>query len=139
MLAKDVLRTIPQSARTLRTLLPKEDATLSIAQIRILLLVKEGRGQTEMADILQVSMAAVSKTINALESQKVIKRTTGDDKRCYKLSLTSKGQKVLDQVLEQVEHIIDKGIAKLDATEKNQLKLGLSVLEKLMQSLPELR
>lgn len=138
MLAKEILRIIPASIRTIRRLSTGSlDGSITIHHLRVLLLVKEGQGQTQMAETLQVSLAAVSKMVNGLVIKDLIKRSPGKDGRCLNLDLTSKGIKTLSIVLGQVEERLESSLNELTPTEVKQLKSGLAVLDKLMNLVNE--
>jgi DNA-binding MarR family transcriptional regulator len=138
MLAKEILRIIPASIRTIRRLSTGSlDGSITIHHLRVLLLVKEGQGQTQMAETFQVSLAAVSKMVNGLVSKDLIKRSPGKDGRCLNLNLTSKGIKTLGIVLGQVEERLESSLNELTPTEVKQLKSGLAVLDKLMNLVNE--
>lgn len=133
MLSKTVLAVVPYSIRILRRLSAEAlEAPLTFQQLRILFLIKDGHGQTEIADILKVSTAAVSKMISGLEVKKFALRSPGKDRRSLELSLTSQGKKVLGQVSGKIERRLENKLKLLSKQELEELKKGLTVLEKLM-------
>lgn len=133
MLAKKILNSIPQSIRMIRHLsVCFMGNELTIQQFRILTLCKEGMGQTQMAQTLQISMAAISKMVDHLVKQNLLERHQGDDRRCLKLSLTPEGKKIQKKITGQVEKILNKNLEKLTNEEQVDLDRGLTVLDKLM-------
>ena len=94
-------------------------------------------GQTEMADTLQVTMAAISKMINALVEKKLVTRSQGKDRRCLTLKLTAQGKKILKLVTDHVARRLEIGLKRLDTKEKGDLLKGLEILERYMQFMKE--
>lgn len=133
MLSKSILSVVPLSIRTIRRLTAAAiTVPLSFQQLRVLILIREGKGQTEMADLLQVSTAAISKMISQLESKKYALRTPGKDRRSLDIKLTAEGTKVLNKVFGKLENQFEKNIKRLSKQEQTDLGKGLLVLEKLM-------
>lgn len=133
-----ILTSIPRAIRTIRRLSADLlNSDLTFQQFRILNLVNEGMGQTQMSQNLQVSMAAISKIVDLLVKRGLLKRETGEDRRCLTLSLTTEGKKVLKCVKTQVEKKIEIHYKKLTEKEKSELEKGLIVLDKLVGYLNE--
>jgi DNA-binding MarR family transcriptional regulator len=105
---------------------------ISFQQYRILSLIHEGMGQTQMSQSLQVTMAAVSKTVDGLVKKGFLHREPGEDRRCYKLNLTKRGDVLRKVVRGQVENELAKSYKKLTKQEQSDLNRGLEVLDKLM-------
>ena len=73
MLSEKLLDTIPYSIRTIRKLISEGlDGTFTLQQIRVLTLISEGQGLTQIADTLEVSLAAVSKMVSSLSKKKIL-------------------------------------------------------------------
>lgn len=108
------------------------DKGMTLQQLRVLFLINEGKGQTEMAEILQITTAAISKMMNLLVEKKYVIRQQGADRRCVKVKLTVSGKKVLDSVSGNIEAKIKTQLVHLTKKEITHLEEGLSVLEKLM-------
>lgn len=132
MLSKKILETIPYSIRTIRRLAGSYSGDLTFQKFRILTLVNEGMGQTQISQTTQVSMAAVSKIVESLVQLKLLVREQGEDRRSLKLKLTKEGEKVRKNIHEQIGRELDKNLKKLTKKEHEELKKGLLVLEKLM-------
>ncbi len=138
MLAEKLLETLPRSIRILRKFSAQGiGSALSFQQLRILSLINEGQGQTQIAETLQVSMAATSKVINYLHEQKLIIRKSGEDRRTQILSLTPKGKQLMNKVISFVRSKLDIGIQELSRTERDELFQGLAILDKLIQKVKE--
>lgn len=138
MISSKLVETIPKSIRVLRKLSSESfHGELTFPQIRALKLIEEGQGQTQMAETLQVTLAATSKMINCLLKKKLISKKSGQDRRTQILKLTSKGRATLAKVKIHVEKKLDIGIDDLSKEEKAQLIQGLIVLEKLMIKMKE--
>lgn len=138
MLSNKLLVSIPKAIRTIRRISAGSlQRDLTFQQLRILTLIDEGMSQTQMAQSLQVSMAAISKIVETLVNKKFLIRETGEDRRCLKLKLTPKGRKFHLAVKQSVSKELDIHLKKLTPKELSDLKRGLDVLDKLIGSLNE--
>ncbi len=138
MLSKKILSSIPPAIRTIRRISASSlGSELTFHQFRVLNLIYEGMNQTQMSQNLQVSMAAVSKIVDLLVKKNLLKRETGEDRRCVKLKLTKEGEKLRNHVRIIVEKELEKHLKKLSSKEQTDLKKGLDVLDKLMGFLNE--
>ncbi len=138
MLSKKILETLPHSIRVIRKLSTESlGGALTLQQMRVLNRVSEGMGQTEIAENLQVSLAAISKMINCLTKKKFIQSKEGLDRRTHVLTLTPKGRQTLDKITKYVSSKLDIGITILSKDEKDQLMKGLGVIEVLMKKVEE--
>jgi DNA-binding MarR family transcriptional regulator len=133
MLSKKLLDSIPQSVRILRRISAESlDQSVTFQQLRILNLVHEGQGPTQMAMSLQISMAAVSKVIDVLDKKKFISKSVGADRRTCVLKLTKKGRSILDKVGKHLMKRLSSGLEKLSDEERKALLEGLVILDQLM-------
>lgn len=138
MLSQDILRTIPQFIRVIRRLSTDQlDGAITLQHLRILILVSEGMGQSQMAETLQISLPAISKMVNGLVQRKLILTTPGVDRRCLKLKLTTKGKTTLNAVRREVEKEMTEALKNLSTSQCLELEKGLKVLDKLMIHLKE--
>ncbi len=116
-----------------------QNAELSFHQIRILYFISRGKSQTDMAEIMSVTPAAISKHIDGLVHEKFIIRKQGEDRRRQILTLTSHGKKTINKIYKTVDDRLDYSIDKLSILEKKQLELGLTILEKLTTMVNEVK
>jgi DNA-binding MarR family transcriptional regulator len=138
MLSTKLLETLPQTIRTLRHISAESlGGVLTLQQLRVLALVQEGQSQTQIAQTLYVSLAAVSKVISILAKKKLITRKSGDDRRTSILTLTPKGKNTLEKITGYVKSKLDEGISLLDKDEQDQLHKGLLLLDQLMLEMKE--
>lgn len=138
MLSKKLLESIPQSVRVIRKLsMESIGGALTLQQMRVLNRINAGEGQTEIAESLQVSLAAISKMIGCLTRKKIIQSKTGLDRRTHIHTLTPKGKQTLDKITKYVSAKLDIGIAELSKDEKDQLLNGLIILDQLMNKVKE--
>jgi DNA-binding MarR family transcriptional regulator len=134
MLAQSLLTSLPRSIRVLRRLSRESLAKgVTFGQLRLLFLVKEGLGTTQMAEALQVSVAAISKMINLLEQKKFLIKAPALDRRAVELKLTAQGNKILKMVSLQVEERLNRGLGELTQAEKKELARGILLLDRLME------
>lgn len=138
MLSAKLLESVPKSIRIIRKFSTQSLAGhLTLQQFRVLKLLSEGHGMSQIAEMLDVSMPAISKMVTLLVNQKLITRKAGADKRTQVIKLSVKGKSTLIKVKTYVESKLDTGIEGLSKDEKAQLLQGLTVLDKLMQKMKE--
>lgn len=138
MLAKKIHESIPRAIRSLRSMAVSVlDGSLTFHQTRILYLIKEGFGQSQIAETLQVSPAAVCKVMHQLTEHGLITMVPGEDRRARHLTLTAEGTKKFSAFSKQIEKKLNKHIDGLTLQEKEDLMKGLSVLDKLFGQIKE--
>lgn len=138
MLSSKLLESIPKSIRIIRKFASESmGGHLTLQQFRVLKLISEGHGMSQIAEMLEVSMAAISKMTTFLVNQKLITTKAGEDKRTQVIKLTAKGKSTLNKIKKYVEQKLDTGIDALSKEEKAQLLDGLLVLDKLMLKMKE--
>lgn len=131
-----ILQVIPSSVLAIRRLsLACLEGSISIHNLRILFVVKEGLSQSQMASVLQVSDAAVSKSVATLVRKKLLQKKAGKDKRSYKVMLTPEGKRLLKEAHEQVENALVESLRKFSKEEQEQMLKGILILDELMQSI----
>lgn len=137
MLATQVLELMPVSMRIIRGLLSHcLDGSITMNHIRVLGGVDKGYSQAEIASALNVSEAAVSKTIRALMEKKLLKKRLGIvDKRSWDVTLTKEGSRILNSVKKQMKDKLDEKIQQMPKADQVDLSRGLEALDKLMLSL----
>lgn len=138
MLSKELLRIIPQFMRVIRRLTTAQlDGSTTLQQLRIMIRVSEDMNQSQIADSLQISLPAVSKSIATLHQRGLVSRSEGQDKRSLKLKLTAKGKRTLTTVMEAVENELAIGSEQLSQNEKNDLLKGILSLDKILKKMKE--
>jgi DNA-binding MarR family transcriptional regulator len=138
MLVSAVIESVPNSIRILHKFVIESLAgSITLQQFRTMKLILEGYGSTQIAEMLSVSMAAISKMISSLEAKNLITKTQGSDRRSQVLKLTPQGKKILGQVKKQVEKKLQVGISQLGPAEQITLQNGLEALNKLMSLVKE--
>lgn len=138
MLSKKLLETIPKSIRTIRKLTSETlTESLTFQQMRILILINEGQSQSQMAETLQVSHAAISKMISFLTKKKLVVCKAGSDRRTHVLQVTPKSKVILKRTVNYVCSKLDIGINELSSDEKEQLMKGLLILDRVMTKVKE--
>lgn len=92
--------------------------------------------QTEIANRMNISTAAMSSTIKVLQKQGLVKKDTdSNDLRYNKISLTEKGKKMHDETLSQMLKI-DKEM--LSGFTDEEAQLFLTMLDKVQLNLNKL-
>lgn len=137
-LSAQILEVIPFSVRIIRRLSSSVlKGRVTIHHLRILVLVQEGMGQKGVSETLQVSEAAISKTIASLVEKKLLKKKIGVDKRSREITLTASGTRILKLARDLVEEQLIPELDSLKTDEKKKLKEGLEVLQKVMTGVKE--
>ena len=138
MLAAQVLELMPTSIRIIRGLASQcLDGSITMNHVRVLGAVDKGYSQAEVASIMSISEAAVSKTVAALVDKKLLKKKAGEDKRSWDVTLTREGARILGSVRKQMEDKFNKAIEKMSKSEQADLAKGMKALENLMLSLKD--
>lgn len=137
-LSAQILEVIPFSVRIIRRLSSSVlKGRVTIHHLRILVLIQEGMGQKGVSETLQVSEAAISKTIASLVEKKLLKKKIGVDKRSREITLTASGTRILKLARDLVEEQLIPELDSLKSDEKKKLKEGLEVLQKVMTGVKE--
>ena len=140
MLGKKLQTSVPQMMRLIRAeVIANLHNEINFEQVRLLKLISEGHHQKVMSEMMQVTPAAISKTIESMVTKGLVKRKTGEDRRCQILALTASGKKFLNKVMQSVELKLNASILNLSSTEQKQLDQGLSVLDKLTAMMKEVK
>ena len=138
MTSKKIVTTIPPSMRVLRKLSTDFlGECVSMHQLRVLKMVSEGFSQSEIASMVYVTNAAISKVIQSLVEKNLILRCEGKDRRSQGLVLTSEGKKILNRVSHHVEKKLNTALNELSPQERKDLDKGLDALNKLMELVNE--
>jgi MarR family transcriptional regulator, transcriptional regulator for hemolysin len=90
------------------------------------------RSQAALAERMMVDAPAVSRMVDRLEEDGLVKRCAGEDRRCVRLESTPAGLQEL-KFLEAAEHSLDEELLQhLTASEMSELK---RLMEKLQTGL----
>jgi|GEM_PF-6572912 len=135
-LASKTLKNIPRIVQILR-LKTAEFLTDSITtqQLRLLYLVDQHKTNSELAKMMFVSEAAVSKSLKMMIKQGLIKKTDSIDKRSSVLKVTPKGKKLRTKISARLESILDLEFKKLKPFEQEELSRALDKLVEVMEKL----
>ena len=137
-LPEKLLEMIPKSVRMLRKISAEAlDVSITFQQFRILKKISEGQSLTQMAETLQISLAAVSKTTESIVVKKFVVRKVAKDKRCQILKLTPLGKKILDKVGKHRRKVLSAALEKLSLQQTKELTDGLEALDQLILHMKE--
>lgn len=104
-------------------------STMSVPQLRVLVMV-DARGPmnlTAVAEGLGVNASNASRACDRLVSSGLLARRTDErDRRSIVLSLTTKGQRLVDTVMRQRRAMLEQIVEKMDAEQQGQLTSGLA-------------
>jgi DNA-binding MarR family transcriptional regulator len=135
-LSEDYLETIPKAMRTIRMEMRRHrDSDLTMPQFRILAQLWQGPCNNKcLAEQIGVSVAAISRMVQGLVSRDLILRLPSQgDRREVLLGLSKEGIKTFQNIRKKARFRIGDQLKKLSAKEKQALKSGLEVLQKLHQ------
>ncbi len=94
------------------------------------------RSQATLAERMMVDAPAVSRLVDRLEEDGLVKRCAGEDRRCVRLESTPAGQQELEH-LEAAEHSLDEEVQQhLTTSEMRELKRLLEKLQTGMSQSP---
>jgi len=100
---------------------------------------KDGISQVELGDNLFKDKANIKRILDALEKKSYIERTPDpEDKRKYKIFLTSYGREVLSQIIPIVVNVREKLYAGMEEAEVSQLFILLEKIDQnILQHFPD--
>jgi DNA-binding MarR family transcriptional regulator len=138
MLASLILESVPPSMQMIRVFAAEAlGGDLTLQQFRALKFLGQGLGQSQVAEMLFISVAATSKICDVLVQKKLIIKKAGSDRRSYDIKLTPKGKQTLKVIKKHVETKLEFGIQQLTTREKDELFKGLLVFDSLMKKMKE--
>ena len=88
--------------------------------------------QIELANAIFKDRASVTRILDLLLEKKLVHKESGKDKRSYELTLTSAGEKFMEQALTIVKGVRKKGTEAMSEKEQEQLR---SSLQKIVNKL----
>ena len=115
-----------------------DEETLTPGQMRMLgLLCHAPRTLSELATLHNVTPSTMSRTVDALVLRDWISREPGPrDRRQVILSLTEAGRAMHAEMHQRAKAALSAKLGQLDESERERLRDGLLVLQKLMEQYP---
>lgn len=134
-LAELIINVVPKTMQSIRQDMRKERGELTITQFRMLANVKHGVcNNKELGERLGVSEAAVSRMIDLLVQEKLIKKIVNkDDRRNKVLSLTTNGKKLFEQITASARGRLAIRLETMDKKDREAVIFGLEVLQKNLE------
>lgn len=84
---------------------------------------------TELADVMSVSAASLSRTITVLEERGwVIRERSHEDRRVVKIEITDAGHQILTEIERRTEDFLTETLSRLSDDDLNKLMAGLDIL-----------
>jgi len=114
--ARHLLDTVPLVMRVIRQHMRRHRSGLTVPQFRTLCFVSstEASSLSAAADFIGLSLPAMSRLVDGLVEQRLVKRRACDeDRRHVRLSITSTGEATLSEAREQAKAQIAVALAKL--------------------------
>lgn len=81
--------------------------------------------QIELANAIFKDRASITRILDLLLEKKLVRKEAGADKRAYELTLTTTGEKFMEQALTIVKSVRKKGIETMGEKEQDQLRQSL--------------
>ena len=134
-LAGWALEVVPEAVREIRReLQARRRGGLSIQQFRILAsLAIEGMTNKQIANRLGTSVAAMSRMVQSLEDEGLVKKSTGiRDRREVAIELSGQGRRLFERSRAEAARGIAQRFAKLSNIEKRDLRQGLEALSRAL-------
>jgi DNA-binding MarR family transcriptional regulator len=133
--ASEILRVIPKVMRILASEMRQQPEGLAPAHFRLMLmLARQPRSLTELAESQAVSLATMSNSISVLEERGWVERKKDPaDRRKLALEITSTGRKVLSDVRKQAEDHLDDLLAVMNHEQCQDLLRGLELLNSVFE------
>src|SRR5262245_22206391 len=130
--AREILQIVPLVMRTVAAELRAAGELPAPAHFHLLTMLSEqSRTLTELAALLGVSLPTMSNSISALEERGWVRRTAPTrDRRVVIIEVTPSGRGTVERVGRCAESHLAEALAPLDATARQRLQAGLSVLRK---------
>ncbi len=104
-------------------------STMSVPQLRVLVMIDAGgpMNLTTVAEGLGVNASNASRACDRLVSSGLLARRTDErDRRSIVLSLTAKGQRLVDTVMRQRRAMLEQIVQKMDVEQQGELTSGLA-------------
>ncbi len=111
-----------------------EESGLSLTQVKTLLMLAGPEGQEpfagrDIAERLQVSLASVSRAVEGLVRRRLVTRVEDrEDRRVRRLSITTKGRKLADEIAAARLADLEAFTASLTATQRRRLDSALEAV-----------
>jgi DNA-binding MarR family transcriptional regulator len=84
---------------------------------------------TDLADVMSVSAASLSRTITVMEERGWVTRIrSGDDRRLVEISITPEGHLVLTEIEQRSEDFLTETLEKLNTDDLEKLMQGLDIM-----------
>jgi DNA-binding MarR family transcriptional regulator len=136
--AREVLETVPLVMRTVRTEMRRRcTADLSVPQFRTLNFLhrRAGASLSQVAEHIGLTLPSVSLLVDGLVERKLILRdTAAADRRRVTLTLTARGQSVLDAAHGATQAALAGKLAALSASDRMIVAQAMQALRPLFES-----
>ena len=130
--ASEILDSVPLVMRVIRKHLRRHRRDLTIPQFRALWYIDtggDGHSLSDVADFIGLSLPAMSRLIDGLVEQKLVKRRTCDeDRRHVRLSLTAAGRATLADARQRAQAHIASAIKQLTPEQKASVVEAMRIL-----------
>lgn len=136
VVAEELLKAVPLAMRVLRAEFRSlAKPKLTVPQFRVLMHLSQGAcNNNELAEILGVSVAAMSRMVCGLFDRGYISRDKHeDDRRQIQLELTGAGRQTVKALRLAVQDRLARRVSSLSSTQKRALVEGLTVIEELFE------
>ena len=114
--ARDLLDTVPLIMRVIRQHMRRHRSGLTIPQFRSLCYIStsDGSSLSSVADFIGLSLPAMSRLVDGLVEKRLMKRrTSDDDRRHVRLTVTPDGQAALREARQMAQSHLTEALAQL--------------------------
>jgi len=128
--ARKAKRILPLMGRLMETQMRQPAIPMPPVHFHVLNHVDmQPRTLTELAEVMSVSAASLSRTITVLEERDWVSRTRSrEDRRVTQIEITEVGHNVLREIEQRSEDFLTETLARLSQAELAQLMVGLDIL-----------
>jgi DNA-binding MarR family transcriptional regulator len=132
--AREILETVPLVMRFIRDQVRRRrTAGLSLPQFRALIFLSRTKNSSlsAVAEHLGLSLPAMSRLINGLVgNQLVARQTVSSNRRQIALTLTTRGQTMLEKVRDEIRLRLADSLKNLPVAEQNTVQRAMRALQK---------
>ena len=129
--ARELLDTVPMGMRLIRRHMRRHRSGLTVPQFRTLCFLSTAPGSTlsAVADFVGLSLPAMSRLVDGLVEQRFMeRRPCENDRRQVRLSITSSGERAVNEARQMAQAQLARAVASLGADQRKAIVEAMQVL-----------
>ena len=132
VIAQEILQLIPQIMRTLAAEFRRSGQLMTPGNLQLMLILVEGPSNlSELAELHNVSLPTMSRTVSRLEKIGwVERRSDPTDRRVTLIVLTDNGQQRLLEMSELAQETLTRALESTSSADREHLSAGLDVMRR---------